>query len=90
MNILFAIAIYVGCGVVWSGAMIEPTEDNVVSALLGAVAVYYTLNQLPMLEAIKAARIELRKQNDLLRVMNEALQADSVEPLRKYFNARKR
>lgn len=89
---MFAIAVYVGTGGVVSEAMINPTMDNFVAAVLAMCASFYTfekrLDETTLADAKKAltaARKQLAEQNALLRAMRDAVDADDLEPIRAYW-----
>lgn len=91
---LFAIAIYMGTGSVVSEAMLHPSGDNTLAAILAIVAAMYTFkNRIADTEledakqALKAARVALASHNALLRAIYEACDANNVEPLKAYLRA---
>lgn len=95
MNVVFAIAIYIGASNTAARAMIDPTSDNVVAAVIAMVCVTYTLQRRitstemdDMKKALVAARKQLADQNMLLRAMREAVNANDLEPIRAYWRAR--
>lgn len=95
MKLIFAVAIYVGCGGVWSNAMVNPTLDNMVAAAIAAFAAFTMMERRITVDeindakkALVAARKQLADQNMLLRAMREAVDANDLEPIKAYWRAR--